>query len=326
MDYTTLSIKPVLFSRFSGLSIAEFNKLAIELKPLWNKAEIKRLSRPDRRRKIGGGRNYKLRDFKDKLLFVLAFYKFYPTFELLGFLFENLEKGCVSRLIDKLEPVLRKKMKLPELKRERRKPISTLEELIYLYPEIVEFIGDATGQQIPRPKDKKKKKEYYSGKEKKHLVKTQLFIEKNRGIILEASPPFPGSWHDYQYFKLTNAAEKLPKDIPCYFDRGYQGAKKDYPLHKFHLPKKANRWRKLTEKDKENNHGFGKIRIKVEHAILKCKRFKILSQIYRHSLKDYHKRFKIIAGLVNFKIKENIEQLNKLPLIIKNEQPILINI
>ena len=39
------------------------------------------------------------------------------------------------------------------------------------------------------------------------------------------------------------------------------------------------------------------------------KRFKIFSQTYPHSLNNYGSRFKIIAGLVNFKGQELVKQL-----------------
>lgn len=87
MNYQTLSKKPSHFSRYTGLSVAEFNKLAEELEPFWPEAEIKRLSRPNKKREIGGGRRYKLEAFQDKLLLILIFYKLYFTFDLLGFLF-----------------------------------------------------------------------------------------------------------------------------------------------------------------------------------------------------------------------------------------------
>ena len=146
----------------------------------------------------------------------MIFYKLYLTFDLLGSLLGELDKTCVSRLIAKLEPIVQKKMKLPEIKRERRKPISSLDELITLYPEIVEVIGDATEQEIPRPKDKRKRKKFYSGKKKRHTIKTQILIERNNGQILEASLVAPGSIHDYKLFLKSRLAQRLPEKIPIH--------------------------------------------------------------------------------------------------------------
>ena len=77
--------KPQLFSRFAGLSPSEFKELGQGLKPLWDKAEEDRLSRDDRKRKIGGGGGYKLESFESKLLLTLISCKLYlePAEELL---------------------------------------------------------------------------------------------------------------------------------------------------------------------------------------------------------------------------------------------------
>lgn len=329
MNYQKLFKKPLVFARFTGLSIAEFQDLSHELEPLWEEAEIARLSRPNRKRKIGGGRNYKLRSFEDKLLLLLMSYKLYLIYDVFSIFF-GLDNGNISKLISKLEPILAKskKLKLPKIKirRDRSKPISSVEELIELYPDIVEFIGDATEQQIPRPKDKRNKKKYYSGKKKRHTIKTQIAIEKNSERIVEISSPFPGRVHDYTIFKQTRLPDKIPDGAPLYLDKGYDGAKKDFPQCNIIIPKKSNRWHKLSKKDRLENRKIGRKRIKVEHAILKCKRFKVLGQIYRHSLKTYGQKFKIIAGLVNFKGQKVITQLKQSLPSENIRQPILAGI
>ena len=42
---------------------------------------------------------------------------------------------------------------------------------------------DCTEQQIPRPIDNKRRDAYYSGKKKRHTVKTQIMVN-NRGFII----------------------------------------------------------------------------------------------------------------------------------------------
>lgn len=326
MNYQKLFRKPLVFARFTGLTIEEFQDLAKELKPLWQAAEVRRLSRPNRQRKIGGGRNYKLRSFEDKLLLIIIFYKTYLVYEVLAMFF-GLDTSNVSKLISRLEPILArsKKLELPKIKitRDRSKPISSLEEFISLYPEAAEFIGDATEQQIPRPKDKRNKKKYYSGKKKRHTIKTQIAIERNSQQIVEITSSYPGHTHDYTIFKETRLPDKILNGSPLYLDKGYDGAKKEFPQCNIIIPKKANRWHKLSRKDRLENRKIGRKRIKVEHVILQCKRFKILSQIYRHPLKSYGQKFKIIAGLVNLKGQNLVTQL-KQSMIAKNiNQPVL---
>ncbi|HEY6534651.1 MAG TPA: transposase family protein [Candidatus Nitrosocosmicus sp.] len=50
------------------------------------------------------------------------------------------------------------------------------------FPRFLAFI-DSTEQQIPRPINNRDWKLYYSGKKKRHTVKTQLMVN-NRGYIL----------------------------------------------------------------------------------------------------------------------------------------------
>lgn len=302
MKYTKLSQKPILFRRYTGLSVAEFQQLIIKIEPLWRQAEIKRLSRPNRQRQIGGGRKYRLKTFNDKLLLILVFYKLYLTYDLLGFLFQDLDKAPISRLIKRLEPILAKALPLPRLKRRSGKRISSLDELLTLYPEMREYLIDATEQQIARPKNQRRRKNYYSGKKKRHTIKSQLVVDRKSGKILTLSPPVAGRIHDYKLWQKSKVFLKLPANSILHLDRGYTGIKKDFPQLNVCIPKQANRWHKLTKSDKIQNHFLNQIRVKVEHSINKCKQFKTLSQIYRHSLKDYHCRFKNIAGLINFKL------------------------
>lgn len=212
-----------------------------------------------------------------------------------------------------MEPILAKsrKLQLPKIKiqRDGSKPISSVEKLISLYPEITEFIADATEQQIPKPKDKKNKKKYYSDKKKRHIIKTQIAIERNSEQIVGISSSFPGRVHDHAIFKETKLPNKIPRGAPLYLDKGYDGAKKEFPECAILIPKKANRWHKLSRKDRLENRKIGRKRIRVEHAVLKCKRSRVLAGIYRHPLKTYSQKFKIIAGLVNLKGQKVITQL-----------------
>ena len=321
-NFNTLSKTPIKFYRYTGLEVGEFSLLADEIGALWEEAERKRLSRSNRQRDIGGGRKYYLKPLEDKMLLLFVFYRLYLNYDFLGFLF-GFDGTNAGRLIKRVEPVLSRKFKLPSIKRISPRKISNLEQLREICPDIDEIIGDATEQEIPRPKDKRKRKQYYSGKKKRHTIKTQIFIERNSGQILELSPPVPGSIHDYQLFKITKAGERLPRDKPCHLDKGYQGAKKDYPDLNLFIPQKANRWHKLTKKDKVQNKALNRIRVKVEHSILKCKRFKILKQTYRHPLKDYSQRFQVIAGVINFQLR-NKENLISIPIPALNQREMVL--
>lgn len=86
LRFIKLSQRPQVLYRFTGLTLKQFITLSEKLKPLWEQAEKNRLSRRDRNRAIGQGGKYKLSSLEDKLLFILVFYRFSLTDELLGYL------------------------------------------------------------------------------------------------------------------------------------------------------------------------------------------------------------------------------------------------
>ena len=83
---------------------------------------------------------------------------------------------------------------------------------------------DCTEQQIPRPVDKRRKKNFYSGKKKKHAVKTQLMVN-NQGTIIHKTNYKKGRRHDYDIYKKDHPV--TPKEVVNIFDLGYLGVEKD---------------------------------------------------------------------------------------------------
>ena len=88
-----------------------------------------------------------------------------------------------------------------------------------------------------------------------------------------------------------------------FYDLGYLGVQKDFPEQTNILPYKKKKGEKLTDSQKEWNKLQSKIRIKVEHAISKVKKFKINCEVFRNRLCRYDAISDIVCGLVNFKIK-----------------------
>ena len=93
-----------------------------------------------------------------------------------------------------------------------------IEEVELYFPGFKAFI-DSTEQEIQRPKDKKRKKDYYSGKKKRHTVKTQLMVNAE-GKILHKSKYRKGRQHDYYVYKDEHPI--TPTNVENYYDSGYQ--------------------------------------------------------------------------------------------------------
>jgi hypothetical protein len=156
MSYTRLSKKPLLFRSFTGLNILEFNIICMEIESKYLLHERKRLSKRKRQRDIGAGRPFKLK-VKERFLMLLVYYRLYITYTLSGFLFD-LDQSNVYRDISIIEPLVKRCLPKKLYNHTKRN-----------FPGFKAFI-DSTEQEIPRPKNKRRRKSYYSGKKKKHTV------------------------------------------------------------------------------------------------------------------------------------------------------------
>ena len=311
LRFANLVHHPRKLYRMTGLTLDQFQTLTHRLTPLWEHAERTRLSRRVRQHALGQGTKYKLATMADKLVCVLAFYRFYLTDELLGWLV-GLDASNVCRLQQRLEPLLEQAAD-PSLGLSLRrrlppgvKKIGTFEKLLEVCPEFAEVVTDATEQPRQRP-PRRTQRRWYSGKRKRHTVKTQLTVTRPRGRILHISASVPGRLHDYALFKRTRLAERLPPQAQLALDRGYDGATTDYPTLAIALPVKRRRNHPvLTRAERAGNRLQARRRIIVEHVLSRVKKYQVLAQVYRHRIADYNRRFRNIAALTNFRLAPTV--------------------
>ncbi len=298
LSYERLSKKPLLFKSFTGLSVQEFDDIYNEIVKRYEKHEIKRLSkRKDRERSIGAGRYFKL-DVKNRFLMLLVYYRLYITYTLAGFLFD-LDQSNICRDIQKIEPLIRKCVPIPQKIYNKTKRLKTPEEVEEYFPGFLSFI-DSTEQQIPRPVDKNKRKMYYSGKKKRHTVKNQIMVN-NRGYIIHKVNHKKGRRHDYDIYKDNHPL--TPKQVVNVIDLGYLGVEKDYPEQLSALPYKKKKYQKeLSQEEKEYNKIHSKKRIVIEHTICRLKKYRIMNDVFRNRLRKYNRISDIVSGLVNYRM------------------------
>jgi hypothetical protein len=67
---------------------------------------------------------------------------------------------------------------------------------------------------------------FYSGKKKRHTIKTQLMVN-NRGFIIHKTVYKKGRRHDYDIYKENQPL--TPKQVVNVVDLGYIGIEKDFP-------------------------------------------------------------------------------------------------
>jgi len=114
-----------------------------------------------RERKPGGGRKGKLPTPGDKLLFVLYYYKTYPTFDVLGTQF-GMARSKANENLHRLSPVLHET--LARLGVLPHREFETPDELKAALQGIDQLLIDVTERMYRRSQDDETQREHYSGK------------------------------------------------------------------------------------------------------------------------------------------------------------------
>ena len=191
---------------------------------------------------------------------------------------------------------------MPKKLYKRTRRARTIDEVEEYFPGFKAFI-DSSEQEIPRPKNKRRRKSYYSGKKKKHTIKTQYMVN-GEGTILHKTGHKRGRIHDYEIFK--NNHPTTPPQVENVFDLGYMGVKNDFPTVKSVLPfRKKRKKGELSNEEKKHNRKHSKLRVIVEHTVSRIKKFGIMGTKFRNKLKRYDHASDIVSGLINFRIMQN---------------------
>jgi hypothetical protein len=291
--------------RFFGLSSQQIDTLVGRLNPFWNEHEKARLSRTDRKRAIGGGRQFEPTALKDMLVVCLLYYKLYLTQEFVGVFF-NVDQSTVSRIVSRLFRLIEKAAD-PELetilqKTEdlRKHRIRDFVELQKACPDLADVITDASETPCNRPAGKDDQKKFYSGKQKTHTIKTQITINSSKRVVA-VSGSYPGSVHDKRVFDIEETIKKIPPQARHILDKGYVGVDRENPGANILIPfRKKHGQKELPDWAKQINKYLSKHRISVEHVLSKIKNFRICSYTYRGRRENFNQIFKNVVALYNF--------------------------
>ena len=276
---------PKAFRQLTGLTPAVFDQLLADLAPRYVQADTKRKTRPDRQRQIGAGRKHSL-DLSDRLLMLLIYYRTYTTHVFLGFLF-GVDDSAVGRNINPLQPLLAGIFRIPERK-------------VKLQPdEMKELFFDATERPTRRPQ--KGQRAYYSGKKKRHTLKTQVVVARSASVpgegpqrqrvrIAAVCATQPGKTHDKKVYDRSDV--QCPPGVKRTGDTAYIGT----PLETPHRKPKGG---KLTAQQKAENKEISRRRIVVEHGIGKMKVWRVAAERYRNPEGRHTLIMKNVAGLHN---------------------------
>jgi transposase len=257
------------FRSLTGVEPSVYRAMLERLRPLWHASVVEPKNRSGRPWGIGG--------LEDHLLVLLILYRCAVTQDFTGLLY-RVDKSAICRAVQRIEPLARRALGVKRSIRVSRQEAEAL-------------IIDCTEQPIQRPN--RKQRCWYSGKKKRHTIKTEIVITE-MGRIVSASDPAPGRVHDLE---VRRRGPPLPKGSHAYLDSGYQGLQKDDPDAE--VPYKRTKNRPLARDERAYNHALSRFRVRVEHTFAKLKAFRMLSDRYRYPRPAYAAKFAIIAGIVN---------------------------
>jgi len=278
----------------TGLRIKQFAELHQKFDMELAKRKID--AKVERRRAPGGGRKHTLENSEDKLFFILLYLKVYPTMELAGFLF-GVAKSQICTWVKTFQPVL--EAVLSETHDLPKRKISAMKEFIERFPNVKKVVVDGTERPRTRPKNSEQQRLYYSGKKKRHTLKNTVVVDPKRKKVLILTPTTHGSVHDKRDLSDNDIIPNIPDDIPIELDLGYNGIQNEYTG--IIIPHKKPRNGELTKKQKKQNRKIASSRIRGEHVIGLCKRYRCISDTYRNRRENFEDAIMLTCcGLTNF--------------------------
>lgn len=257
------------FQRLTGVEASLFLDMVERIRPRWQARVV------DPKEK--SGRPWGIGELEDHLLVLLILYRCAITQDFLGLLY-GVDKAAISRALHRIEPIVAQALGVKRAVRVTREEAEAL-------------IVDATEQPIQRPI--RKQRCWYSGKKKRHTIKTEAIIT-GKGRIVSVSSPVPGRVSD---ITLRRRGPPLPEGSRLYADSGYQGIQENHP--NVEIPYKKSKKHKLTKDERAYNHALSRFRVRIEHTFAKIKSFKLFSERFRYAKASYAAKFSAIAGIIN---------------------------
>lgn len=292
-----------LFRSLTGLTVQEFDQLADEILPQLAESDRQRLNqeRPQRQRAMGGGRNSSL-SMTDRLLLTVVWLRKYPNHETLGYLF-GVSDSTAGRYIHQVLPVLeaagRATMRLPDPGRKRGR---TLEGLLQDVPELA-VVVDTFEQAVQRPQSRTEADTYYSGKKRRHTVKSQVTVDSYTGHIVDVAASVPGPTADMTLLKQSGLMTRLPSGVGILGDLAYVGMAELHPQGLGAHPRRKPRGQPRPETDVAYNTAFARQRVIVEHSLLRMRRYEALTQTDRNHRQTHTERVVAVSLLVNHQLR-----------------------
>lgn len=280
--YHCLITRQKTFKRISGVSKATFDEM-IHIVSEYRKNQANKLIWKQR-----CGRNNAL-CLEDQIFLCLMYMRSYTSYLFLWSIFW-VSETTAWRVQRDIENIL------------IRSKIFSLPKKTLLQEEIEEVLIDATESQIERPK--KWQRDFYSGKKKRHTLKTQ--VVRDRWWKILRIHITQGKTHDKKLY--DNSDLHIHKNTKKRMDSWYQWVQQKES--NVIIPQKSSKKHPLTKEEKQENREKSKLRIPVEHTMGRIKQFKITAHPYRNRRKRFWLRMNLICWILNYELE--VSQKNSL--------------
>lgn len=259
--------------------------LFVVLPELVRRREHAKASRPDRKRAVGGGDKRRLQPVQEVLM-ALIYLRHNVAHEVVGQLF-GVSADTSENLFHELVPLLRELCPANRFDAEKRwkkgEPSWTPEE-------VDRVLIDTFETSVPRPSREPQQTRRYSGKKKRHTLKTQV-VTDTKGELLAISAGHRGPAADKTLYVESEVREQFP-NATKQADKGYHGATD------VEMPHRKPRGGELTAERREENKQMASVRVHVEHGIRRVKAFKIVREDYRLATGLFPMVASAVVGLV----------------------------
>lgn len=160
--------------------------------------------------------------------------------------------------------------------------------------EVERVILDSFETPVRRPSVPERQQRLYSGKKKRHTLKTQIATDQ-KGEIVALSAGHRGPTADLSLYEETPLPDELA-DKPRLGDKAYRD--QDHP--EITTPQKKPRGGDLTDAQRQENREISRARIYVEHGIRRVKGWRIVRDEYRLAIGLFPMIASAVVGLIQF--------------------------
>lgn len=160
--------------------------------------------------------------------------------------------------------------------------------------KVEKVIIDSFETPVRRPSVNERQKRLYSGKKKRHTVKTQIATD-HRGGILCVGKAHRGPKADIRVYEEEELSATI-KEKARLGDKAYCDQK--HP--EIQTPHKKPKGKELSEEQKLENKQLARQRVYVEHGIRRVKGWRIVRDEYRMALGLFGAVSSAVVGLIQF--------------------------